>query len=142
VLSRCDRITDLDVLRRMVLQRETLLLKEITEIADREAQWVEGHTLVIEQRKANAERDVAIAQRDHEIHFKSAKIEAVSGRLKFDACSVKPCDGVKSPTRLHEEPENRHPAEETLYRLRQFATAARRIQYSERSDSGAAGSPR
>lgn len=106
-----DHITDLDVLRRMVLQRETLLLEKLTEIADREAQLVERQALVVEQRRVIAERDDAIAQRDHEIHFKSAKIEqltlalAVLRRLQFAARSehLDPAQQVLFDTAIAED---------------------------------------
>lgn len=67
-----DRITDLDVLRRMVLQRDAALLDKAAELADIE----------IKQRHALAQRDAAIAKRDHEIHFKTAKIDHLTQVIK------------------------------------------------------------
>ena len=66
--SALEKITDIDVLRQMVAQN--------IEVMAQLDQQVVSHATALRERDARIiQRDTLIAKRDHEIHFKTAKID-------------------------------------------------------------------
>ncbi len=74
-----EQITDIDVLRRMVAHNIEVIAVQDAAISERDRQLA---TLSTSHAQALSERDTEIAKRDHEIHFKTAKIEHLTQVIK------------------------------------------------------------